>query len=152
MDVSLFRIGLILPPAFLCDVDVSELHSNLRVLKSTEYLGVVISELRKFCWVGSPNASRSRDKQKKYDLPRRDKPPSKGASCVLLPTTSSTSARLCEVFNLQKSNLDWKPCGVVWRNFIPFKELVLQFLQTKPSDTKSSSTQSWIALDRMMAT
>ena len=26
------RIGLILPPFFLCDVDVSELHSNLRVL------------------------------------------------------------------------------------------------------------------------
>ena len=39
---------------FLCDVDVSEVHSNLRVLlRVPEYPGVVISNLLNFCWVRS---------------------------------------------------------------------------------------------------
>ena len=133
------RIAASICLLFLCDVwDVSELES-----KSTwvpEYL-VVTSELRN-CWVGSPDASQ--DKQKKCDLPRRDRLTRLQvrdplASCwqlhQLLPVSMKSPIFKLGLFQMElhtlSKNLSCSSC--------------------KPSDTKSS-TQSWIALDETVAT
>ena len=99
---------------------------------------MVISNLRNFCWVRSPDASRSRDKQKKCDFPRRDKPLNKGPSCVLLP---NNSINFC--MSLWSPQFSKKPgtenLAVLFNEIsYPIKGLVLQFLQSTPSDTRHS--------------